>query len=513
MVLVVLLLALPVGRAAADDAKATPGPPTNPSGEISPETPVWSGYPGTIEAHATFGYPWPAAPDCDESTVGTGGCINDGLGFFQGQCTSWVAHRLNQRNALPFSNWYAGVHWGDAVDWTAVAKSIGIRPDQVPAVGSVGWYARGHVSYVEEVNGDGSIVISEMNTDGRNGFHLVTVTPGGPGWPDAFIHLADVVPVDHTAPDAPPALTVTALEAAVEVAWEPSADDLGTAGYAVSRNGIPVATTPTPTYLDRQASPGQAYTYSVEAYDAAGNVSAAATTLLRPGSAAPDRLGRRFLPSSARLITLEDRALVCGRLGTPRDQRVGCLLRTPDGPRLVRSGREVPWGSGTSQAFLADADGRAWFCRSLTAHGGAHACLPFDTGSSTWGYDRVDHPRAALTDASWLATATGPARCGLRDDRATCSVMTDAGWRAPQRADHARPGDPLSRAFVPTDRGIGFCRVVEGRAACTELRPRGAWRREVVHGAGVEHGRWVTGPTGPALCPVGGGQCRRVARP
>jgi len=108
---------------------------------------------------------------------------------------------------------------------------------------------------------------------------------------------------------------------------------------------------------------------------------------------------------------------------------------------------------------------------------------------------------------------SGPARCGLLADRATCTVVTEDGWRVPRRARDARPGDPLSRAFVPTDRGISFCRVVEGRAACTELRPEGPWRRDVVRGQGVEHGRWVARPAGPALCPVGGGECRTIAQP
>ncbi len=496
----------PPGQGPGQDAGQADGKP----GQAEEETPVWAGYPGTNEAYETYGYPWPAAPDCNEASLG--GCINDGLGFFQGQCTSWVAHRLGQRNGFTFSNWYRGVHWGNASEWAKVARSIGIKPNRIPAEGSVGWYARGHVSYVESVNSDGSIVISEMNTDGRNGFHLVTVTPGGPGWPDKFIHLADVVPVDYTAPDAPPALAATALDRGVDVTWKPSADDLGTAGYRVLRNGIPLATTATPSYVDRQASPGQDYTYSVQAYDAAGNVSQASTTAVRPGATAPARLARHFLPDSARLVQLADRDLVCGRLGSVRHQRVGCLLRTSDGPRLVRTGREVPWGTAASQAFLTGADGRAWFCRSLEARGGSNACLPFDPAARSWGFDRIDHPRAGLVDASWVSAAKGPARCGMRADRAVCSLVTDTGWLAPRRAEDARPGDPLSRAFVATDRGVGFCRVVQGRAACTKLGGQGVWRLTFSRGQNVEHGRWVARRTGPALCPVGGGECRTVAR-
>ncbi len=514
--LLVALVLIPTGA-----SFAVPGsvPPNNPPGQgagaptpTDPQTPVWAGYPGTNEAHDSYGYPWPAAPDCDESTAGTGGCVNDGLGFFQGQCTSWVAHRLGQRNGFTFTNWYDGVHWGDAADWAKAAKSVGIKPNKVPAVGSVGWYARGHVSYVEAVNSDGSIVISEMNTDGHNGFHVVTVTPGGAGWPDRFIHLADVVPVDYTPPDAPPALVANPVERGVAVSWEQPADDLGVTGYHVLRNGRPLATTSVPTFVDRQASPGQAYTYSVEAYDAAGNVSEAATTPLRQGVVAPPGREGDFLPGSARFVTVDDRELLCGRLGTVGHQRVGCRLRTAGGPVVVRTGREVPWGSAQSQVFLPGPDDRVWFCRSLEARGDALACLPFDPASRTWGFDRVDRVRAALVDATWLVTPTGPARCGMVSDRATCSVVTDSGWQAPRRAQDARPGDPLSRAFVLTEGRVAFCRVVEGRATCNELGGQGVWRRSVVRGTDVAHGRWLARPTGPALCPVGGGECRTVSR-
>ena len=325
--------AAPGGTPGANPGAGAPGNPDQ-------GPPVWTGVPGTNMAHDTYGYPWPAAPDCDESNVGTGGCVNDGLGFFQGQCTSWVAFRLGQRNGLAFSNWFSGVHWGDAADWAKGAKSIGMKPNEVPAVGAVGWYARGHVSYVESVNTDGSIVISEMNTDGHNGFHLATVYPGGVGWPDKFIHLADVVPVDYTAPEQPGSPAAVSIRGGVKVSWKQPADDMGVTGYTVRRDGVEVARTATPSYVDRQASPGQAYSYTVTAADAAGNVSSAATARVELGTAAPARLAKPYLPGTARMVTFDDADLACGLLGKPRDQRIGCTRRTavgtgagPDGSR------------------------------------------------------------------------------------------------------------------------------------------------------------------------------------
>lgn len=489
------VLAAPPGTPAAP-GQPGPGKPA----DSKPDKPeVWTGYPGTNAAYESYGYPWPAAPDCDETSIGSG-CVNDGLGFFQGQCTSWVAYRVGQRNGVAFSNWYTGRRWGNASEWAKVAKSAKIAVNKVPATGAIGWYSRGHVSYVESVDPDGSVVISEMNTDGRNGFVVRTVYPGQSGWPEKFIHVADVVPVDYTAPEVPDSPRAATVRGGVRVEWGRSADDLGTTGYTVRRDGIVVAETEAPGFLDRRASADQPYTYTVTARDAAGNVSAAATARLDLGEPAPARLARAYLPGTAESVTVDGDTVVCGLRGGPRDQRVGCTRRTPRGPEVVRAGREVGWGTEASRSFVAGRDGRVWFCRNVVAGGrSAHACLPFDPETASWGFDRRDHFRAPMARPTWLGTPTGPAVCGTVDERATCSVLGETGWRAPRRAERAVLGDPLSRAFLPTRDGLAFCRVVSGRAACAELGARGDWERDVVAGRGVARGQWTTGEAGPQL--------------
>ncbi len=81
-----------------------------------------------------------------------------GLGgsYGRGQCTQWAWYK---RQDLP-SN------LGNANTWAARAAAAGYTVNRTPAAGAVfqtnsGWY--GHVGYVESVNSDGSIVISEMN--------------------------------------------------------------------------------------------------------------------------------------------------------------------------------------------------------------------------------------------------------------------------------------------------------------------------------------------------------------
>ena len=84
---------------------------------------------GTQQAHDQYGYPYPNAPDCDEGAT-LNGCVVDAWRFYQGQCTSWVAYRLNQLNGVGFSNSYrqpSGQRWGDATQWGMQPSARGSR--------------------------------------------------------------------------------------------------------------------------------------------------------------------------------------------------------------------------------------------------------------------------------------------------------------------------------------------------------------------------------------------------
>lgn len=81
---------------------------------------------------------------------------NLGGPYGAGQCTQWAWYK---RQDLPSM-------LGNANAWARSAAAAGYVVNNIPAAGAVfqtssGWY--GHVGYVEAVNPDGSIVISEMN--------------------------------------------------------------------------------------------------------------------------------------------------------------------------------------------------------------------------------------------------------------------------------------------------------------------------------------------------------------
>jgi len=58
-----------------------------------------------------------------------------------------------------------------------------------------------------------------------------------------------------------------------EVAWEPSQDDTGVAGYLVYRDGVELGSADALVYHDSSVQPNRSYAYTVCAFDAAGNKS------------------------------------------------------------------------------------------------------------------------------------------------------------------------------------------------------------------------------------------------
>ena len=94
--------------------------------------------------------------------------------------------------------------------------------------------------------------------------------------------------VDTTPPSIPSNLSATAVSSsAINLSWTASTDNVGVTGYKVYRGGVQVGTSATNSYSDTGLSASTAYTYTVSAYDAAGNnsaqsSSASATTFAPP---------------------------------------------------------------------------------------------------------------------------------------------------------------------------------------------------------------------------------------
>jgi fibronectin type 3 domain-containing protein len=100
-------------------------------------------------------------------------------------------------------------------------------------------------------------------------------TSTGTGYHDSI-----VIPADTTPPSAPSGLIgVSPTATTVSLTWNAALDNVGVAGYYVMRNSGPVITTALQTFEYTGLVPGT-YSFQVEAFDLAGNVSAPATIVL-----------------------------------------------------------------------------------------------------------------------------------------------------------------------------------------------------------------------------------------
>lgn len=98
---------------------------------------------------------------------GDGGVQFSGNKYAYGYCTYYA---FNKRAA---SGRPVGSNWGNATTWAALARVSGFAVDNNARAGDVfqtsgGWGGYGHVGYVERVNADGSVLVSEMNYAGWN---------------------------------------------------------------------------------------------------------------------------------------------------------------------------------------------------------------------------------------------------------------------------------------------------------------------------------------------------------
>ncbi|UMT75577.1 CHAP domain-containing protein [Staphylococcus roterodami] len=96
------------------------------------------------------------APSSNGRSISNGYASGSNL-YTSGQCTYYVFDRVGGK---------IGSTWGNANNWASAAAASGYTVNNTPKAGAImqttqGYY--GHVAYVESVNSNGSIRVSEMN--------------------------------------------------------------------------------------------------------------------------------------------------------------------------------------------------------------------------------------------------------------------------------------------------------------------------------------------------------------
>jgi surface antigen len=108
--------------------------------------------------------------------------------FYNRECTSFVAWRMNSANHVDFNNFMGGGHFGNAGNWDDNARALGYPVNSVPARGAIAESdSQGHVAWVAEV-GDGTVTIEDYNFSAPGEYGTRTV----PTSTYVYIHINDL---------------------------------------------------------------------------------------------------------------------------------------------------------------------------------------------------------------------------------------------------------------------------------------------------------------------------------
>jgi hypothetical protein len=162
---------------------------------------------------------------------------------------------------------------------------------------------------------------------------------------------------DTTPPSTPANLSATAVSSsAVNLSWTASTDNVGVTGYKIFRGGVQIGTSATNSYSDTGLSASTQYSYTVSAYDAAGNNSSQSSSASVTTQAAVQQTGS--YPWSG--ILTPSRAIdwsqagVTGGIPTNQTQCVtsACQAVTANGANSTTAQIQAAWASAPANTYV-----------------------------------------------------------------------------------------------------------------------------------------------------------------
>ena len=108
------------------------------------------------------------------------------------------------------------------------------------------------------------------------GMVILAVAEGKKRYVHAEMQLAggSPPPVDGEAPSVPSGLVASPVAGGADLTWGAASDNVAVTGYRVRRDGVVVGTSTSTSYRDQGLLAGSSHSWTVQAYDAAGNSSA-----------------------------------------------------------------------------------------------------------------------------------------------------------------------------------------------------------------------------------------------
>ncbi len=105
---------------------------------------------------------------------------------------------------------------------------------------------------------------------------------------NGFTVTQNVIGTDTTPPSIPQNVVASPIsQTEVDLAWDPSTDNVSVLGYQIFRNAVQVATTSSTTYADTGLTPATSYDYTIRAFDTSANFSTSSATTTGTTNATP----------------------------------------------------------------------------------------------------------------------------------------------------------------------------------------------------------------------------------
>jgi fibronectin type 3 domain-containing protein len=225
---------------------------------------------------------------------------------------------------------------------------------------------------------------SFSSSNGRGGGYIYSNSLGTSAAVTSGFSFQLTTPADSTPPSAPSNVTAQSLGSrAIKVSWQPSSDNVGAVGYTVTSSNGDLYTTTGTSIIDPDVSSSSSYTYTVRAFDRAGNYSTGASA----SATSPARKDVTSPTPPVVTATANDHSVTVS--WTPSTDNVGvayyritpCLVTNCVVPASVHSFTASGLGTRTQlnlQVIAVDGDGN-WSDTSsgkYTVYTGAQGATP-----------------------------------------------------------------------------------------------------------------------------------------
>ncbi len=295
----------------------------------------------------------------------------------------------------------ANTGWGESTLAYANAPALGAKLGSFPSGAVTGWI---QLDVTSAVTGNGTFSFALVGTywmeislasreSGANAPQLVVTSAGTP---------------DTSAPSAPASLaTASPTVSTLPLSWAASTDNVGVTGYDVYLNGTKLSTTTATSYSFGGLACGTNYTVGVDAYDAAGNVSAV-STLQAKTSVCPDTVAPST-PTAAAVVAATTTSITLGWSGSTDNVGVAGygLYNGGTTPLATSTGTSYAFtglSCGTSYTLAVDAfDAAGNRSAKATVTAPTSPCPPDTTPPTAPTNLKVTNPTSSSLPLSWTA--------------------------------------------------------------------------------------------------------------